>query len=185
MENSSKLPVYISRREKLITCLQVSDSTTTTLQLELISWLSLPQIFGDLFTACSITHIIKVFIFLALVRHPVNFLDAAHNEMVRERQVCMYLKQEFLSPFEDNKGEKYPSYLSVRVHIVVCLDFTRETFSDFFITFILFGPVIFSYYRGHKFNDYLLKLWIVFTFLNLWRLTNQVLSCPFPACGAG
>ena len=28
-----------------------------------------------------------LFYFSALVRHPVNFLDAAHNEMVRERQV--------------------------------------------------------------------------------------------------
>ena len=33
---------------------------------------------------------IDLCLFSALVRHPVNFLDAAHNEMVRERQVCGY-----------------------------------------------------------------------------------------------
>lgn len=99
MGNSLIPPVYISRREKLITCLQISASTTTTLQLELISWISLPQIFGDQFTACSIINIIKVFTFLALVRHPVNFLDAAHNEMVRERQVCT-LNKDFCHPLK-------------------------------------------------------------------------------------
>ena len=37
--------------------------------------------------------LIELCLFSALVRHPVNFLDAAHNEMVRERQVCgHYLK---------------------------------------------------------------------------------------------
>ena len=33
--------------------------------------------------------LVLLFLSSALVRHPVNFLDAAHNEMVRERQVCV------------------------------------------------------------------------------------------------
>ena len=115
MGNSLIPPVYISRREKLITCLQISASTTTTLQLELISWISLPQIFGDQFTACSIINIIKVFIFLALVRHPVNFLDAAHNEMVRERQVCT-LNKDFCHPLKTTTDRKSLLLISQSTH---------------------------------------------------------------------
>lgn len=42
---------------------------------------------------CINTFGLSAFLFsLALVRHPVNFLDAAHNEMVRERQVGVFTK---------------------------------------------------------------------------------------------
>lgn len=126
--NSLKPPVYISRRERLITCLQVSDSTTTTLQLELISWISLPQTFGNLFTACSITNIIKVFIFLALVRHPVNFLDAAHNEMVRERQVCT-LNKDFCHPLKTTTDRISLLLISQRTHYCM-LWFYQRNLSD-------------------------------------------------------
>ena len=45
--------------------------------------------------------------FLALVRHPVNFLDAAHNEMVRERQVCTFNK-DFCHPLKTTTDRNIP-----------------------------------------------------------------------------
>ena len=64
--------------------------------------------------------LIDLYLFSALVRHPVNFLDAAHNEMVRERQVCWYYLQPCLQIcfFLPNLPIAFPSYFN---HMLIWL----------------------------------------------------------------